>query len=53
MNEGERHQFQSVSVIGLDILHDISVLHQFCDGRKIMGVYISQDAKEFQDIWVG
>ena len=40
-------------MIGLDILHNVSVRHQFCNGGKIVGVDISQDAKEPQNVWVG
>lgn len=51
--EGKQYQFQPIGMIRSDILHDISTCHQFCDGGKMAGIDISQDAEELQDIWMG
>jgi hypothetical protein len=40
-------------VIGFDVLHDVSMHHQFRNSGKIVGVDISQDTKELQDIRMG
>ena len=53
MGKGQRYQLQPVCVIVcLDVLHDIPMRHDFCDGGKIVGIGIPQDAEELRDVWV-
>ena len=53
MGKGDRYQFQSVGVIGFDVLHDVSMRHQFRNCGKTVDVDISRDTEELQNIWVG
>ena len=52
MGKRDRYQFQPVDVIGPDVLHDVSMHHQFCNGGKIGDVNILQNTEELQDIWM-
>lgn len=50
MDTGNRYQFQPLGVIGLNVLHNVSMHHQFCHCGKFADVDILKDAEELQDI---